>query len=464
MPDITEIDGSLLNSLLFSISALGLLLLAGVVLRLAVPALRTFFIPAALIGGIIGLALGPHALGVVPDDMNSTWGALAGVLIAIVFAPMLLGQELPGVKQAAKEAGPHVFYSYFSSFAVVAVPALMTFFLFQPFFNTNALFSTIFEVSWPGGHGTAAGMEEAYRELGWADGSSLGLGSATFGLIFGIVAGMIMLNIAARRGQLVNYSGTSRLAETDILDDDDATQESRSRLRKASLDNLAFHFSLIGVAVLIGYVLKQGIDMLIAGVPLFPLAMIGGLLVHLAIRPTRLYRLVDKSTLNSIAGIALDFLVVAAVASISIPVVLENWVALLSTMVVVALISLGIFYFIGPRIFREHWVENSIVNFGAMTGVVSVGLLLLRAADPQMKTNAYRGFALRAPFASPFVGGGLITAMFPILVAQHGNLWVGLGCLAVCGVLIVLAMVTGIWRKPAAPRSRGSVVNGAAAE
>ncbi|GFZ95087.1 sodium/glutamate symporter [Nesterenkonia alkaliphila] len=448
MPDITEIDGAMLNSLLVSISILGLLLLVGVVLRLLIPGLRKFFIPAALIGGLLGLSLGPHALDVVPGDMTSTWGALAGLLIAIVFAPMLLGQELPGVKQAAKEAGPHIFYSYFSSFAIIAVPALMTFFIFQPFFNTNALFSTIFEVSWPGGHGTAAGMEEAYQDLGWQDGSSLGLGAATFGLVFGIIAGMIMLNIAARRGHLVNYTGTAVLTDSDILKDSAATQESRSRLRKASLDNLAFHFSLIGAAIIIGYVLKHFVDMVITGVPLFPLAMIGGLIVHLAIRPTPMYKLVDKSTLNSIAGIALDFLVVAAVASISIPVVLENWVALLATMIVVALLSIGIFYIIGPRIFREHWVENSIVNFGAMTGVVSVGLLLLRAADPQMKTNAYRGFALRAPFTSPFVGGGIITALFPILVAQHGNLWIGLGCLAACLLLIGLAMLLGIWQKP----------------
>lgn len=456
MPDITEIDGGALDSLLLSVSVLGLLLLVGLGLRMVLPVLRRFFIPAALIGGIFGLILGPHVFGVVPEGMTSTWGAIAGLLIAVVFAPMLLGQELPGVKQAAKEAGPHIFYSYFSTFSLVAIPALMTFFLFQPLFNTNALFSTIFEVSWPGGHGTAAGMEEAYADLGWSDGSALGLGSATFGLIFGIVVGMVMLNIAARKGQLINYTGTESFSSSDIMEEDEAQHESRSRLRKSSLDNLAFHFSLIAVAVIIGYVLKHFIDMVLTGVPLFPLAMLGGLLVHVTIRRTRLYCLVDKPTLNSIAGIALDFLVVAAVASISIPVVLENWIPLTMTMLVVAVVSLLIFYVIGPRIFREHWVENSIVNFGAMTGVVSVGLMLLRAADPQMKTNAYRGFALRAPFTSPFVGGGLITAMFPILAAQYGNLWLGLGCLVLCLALIGLAMAVGIWKKPVRQAQRVS--------
>ncbi|MGH8877163.1 MAG: sodium/glutamate symporter, partial [Stackebrandtia sp.] len=276
MPEIVEIDAATLDSLLLSISVLGLLLLIGVGLRLFIPVLRRFFIPAALVGGIVGMVFGPHAFGVVPEAMNNTWASISGILIAIVFAPMLLGQKFPGVKKAAQEAGPHIFYSYFSTFTIVAIPALLTFFIFQPFFNTNALFSTIFEVSWPGGHGTAAGMEGAYSDLGWPDGSSLGLGSATVGLVFGIVAGIVLLNIAARKGQIANYEGTTNGSPSDIMDEAETSQESQSRLRKDSLNNLAFHFSLIGVAVIIGYVLKHFIDMVIEGVPLFPLAMIGG--------------------------------------------------------------------------------------------------------------------------------------------------------------------------------------------
>ncbi|WP_413317801.1 hypothetical protein AA0Z99_12375 [Agrococcus sp. 1P02AA] len=453
MPDLVAIDAGMLSSLLIAVSLLGVLLLAGVLLRALIRPLRRYFIPAALIGGLIGLLLGPHALGVVPDALNTTWSSLAGILITIVFAPMLLGERLPKAREAIKEAAPHVFYSYFSSFAIVAVPALLTFLIFTPAFGTNPLFSTIFEVSWPGGHGTAAGMEESYSALGWAAGSSLGLGSATAGLIFGIVAGMVMINIAVRRGHLVHARGDGGEPSTDILPVAEARVESQGRLNRASLDNLAFHFALIAAAVLIGTGLKLLVDLVITGVPLFPLAMIGGLIVHVVIRRTPAYELVDKATLNAIAGIALDFLVVAAVASLSLPVLIDNWQALVISLVVVAAMSVAIFAFIGPRIFAKDWVENSIVNFGAMTGVVSVGLVLLRAADPNFKTNAFRGFALRAPFASPFVGGGLITALFPVAVASWGNLWVGLGCAAVCAALIVVARVTGIWKSP---RTRGA--------
>lgn len=415
---------------------------------------KSRFRPGALLGGLIGLLIGPHALGLVPENIHTTWSGIAGILITIVFAPMLMGERLPKVSEAAKEAAPHVFYSYFSSFAIVAVPALLTFFVFTPLFGTSAIFSTIFEISWPGGHGTAAGMDGAYSALGWSEGSSVALGSATAGLVFGIVAGMIMINIAARRGQLANYSSGSTEAASDILPEHQAQVESTGRLQRASLDNLAFHLSLIAVAVLLGYALKHVIDMVITGVPLFPLAMIGGLLVHVVIVRTPAQKLVDKATLNSIAGVSLDFLVVSAVASLSLPVLLDNWQALVITLVAVAAMSVAIFSWIGPRIFRQDWVENSIVNFGSMTGVVSVGLVLLRAADPNFKTGAFRGFALRAPFSSPFVGGGLVTAMFPIAVANWGNLAVGIGCTVLCALLLGLAKVAGVWKRPSARHSQ----------
>lgn len=449
MPELIPIDGDALGSLLVAISVLGVLLLVGVLIRAFAPALRRYFIPAALIGGVVGLLLGPHVLGFVPESITTTWSSLAGILITIVFAPMLLGETLPNVRDAAREAAPHVFYSYFSSFAIVAVAALLTFFVFTPVFGTTPLFSTIFEVSWPGGHGTAAGMEEAYSALGWSAGSSVALGSATAGLVFGIVMGMILLNIAARRGQLATHTEGKVTTSTDVLPVAQARIESTGRLHRASLDNLAFHFSLIGVAVLIGYGLKFLVDSVITGIPLFPLAMIGGLIVHLVIKQTPAYQLVDKATLNSIAGFALDSLVVSAVASMSLPVLLDNWQALTIMIVVMGVMSVAIFGWIGPRIFGKDWVENAIVNFGAMTGVVSVGLVLLRAADPNFKTGAFRGFALRAPFASPFVGGGLITALFPVAVANWGNLWVGIGCALLCGALVLLAIALKIWVNPA---------------
>ncbi|MGC2976178.1 sodium/glutamate symporter [Brevibacterium sp. FAM 25378] len=358
---------------------------------------------------------------------------------------MLLGQKLPRIKEVAEDAGPHVWMAWFSTAAQVAIPCLLLFLVFEQGTGTNPLFSTIFEASWSGGHGTAAGMEQAWSALGWEEGTSLALGAATISLIFGILMGTILINIGARRGHLKYLGEKSDAGGSDVLGEEESEGHMVTRLSPQSLSTLGFHFALILVAILIGFGLKTVLDPIITGMPLFPLAMIGGFVVHLAISRTSLYRLVDKSTLDAIAAVFLDFLVVSAVASLSIPVILENWIALTVISLTMAVLSLGIFFFLAPRIFKRDWFENGLVQFGTQTGVVATALLLLRTADPKMRSNGYRGLALSRPFISPFIGGGLVTALFPILVMEYGNLWVGLGCLLFCIVLMPLARAIGLW-------------------
>lgn len=56
------------------------------------------------------------------------------------------------------------------------------------------------EQGWAGGHGTSGGMGLVFEELNWLDGQSLSVTSATFGLIFGVVGGVIIINVAVKKG------------------------------------------------------------------------------------------------------------------------------------------------------------------------------------------------------------------------------------------------------------------------
>ena len=56
----TEVGSSIQNPFLFYVSMLGILLVIGTYLRLKIPFLKKYFIPASLIAGIIGLLLGPY--------------------------------------------------------------------------------------------------------------------------------------------------------------------------------------------------------------------------------------------------------------------------------------------------------------------------------------------------------------------------------------------------------------------
>ena len=76
--------------LVFYLSALGALLLVGVILREKISLFKKIYLPASLIAGVIGVILGHNCLGLLPQEMTSTWGALPTSLIVIVFSTMLM--------------------------------------------------------------------------------------------------------------------------------------------------------------------------------------------------------------------------------------------------------------------------------------------------------------------------------------------------------------------------------------
>ena len=77
--------------MLLYVSVIGLLLVIATIIRLKVSFFRKAFIPASLIAGFIGLALGPYALNIIPQTIVGSMGTLPGQLICIVFATMFLG-------------------------------------------------------------------------------------------------------------------------------------------------------------------------------------------------------------------------------------------------------------------------------------------------------------------------------------------------------------------------------------
>ena len=90
-----------------------------------------------------------------------------------------------------------------------------------------------------------------------------------------------------------------------------------------ALEPLAFHAAFVFVAILIGWYLLTGIKNLsarteldlFASFPLFPLAMIGGIVVQVGCATFKIARYFDRKTYDRILGWALDFLVVSAIAS-----------------------------------------------------------------------------------------------------------------------------------------------------
>ena len=441
-----------MGSPLVHVCVLGALLFVGVILRTRVQLLKTFFIPASLIAGLLGLVLGPYGLKVIPDEMIATFAMLPPILITVVFAPMLMGMRLPKLKNVGGMVGPQLLFGYIGDFLLIAAPLLITGLVIAPLWGANEMFGTLIEIGWPGGHGTAGGMAEVFTELGWEDGGPLGLTAATIGLFIGIIVGMIIINNGVRKGHTLILKpdhGVQRGDKPDLVPKAKQSVGSHITVNKEVVEPLAYHFGLIACAVLVGAVLLYGLESLSGlNLPLFPMAMVGGLIVQFTISKTQYADSVDSGSLSLIQGLALELLIVSAITTIKVPVVIAFAVPLLLVSLVSLAVLLFHFHFLGPRLFKTQWFEHSIVNFGALAGVTAVGLMLLRTVDPEMKTDAAKAYAMRAPFLSPIIGGGLLTSVLPILVINYGAVTIGLVFLAASGALVVLAKLFGFWHPP----------------
>lgn len=200
-----------------------------------------------------------------------------------------------------------------------------------------------------------------------------------------------------------------------------------------AIEPLAFHLSLIAVAILIGYFIQQALIFLefytwgtwtdiyiLKYVPLFPLAMIGGMLVEIIFVRKNRENYIDPNLINKISGFALDVLLVSALATLSLDVIGDNFLPFLLISAAGTAWNIFAFLFLGPRMIPDHWFERGLGDFGQATGMAATGLLLMKVADPNQKTPALEGFGYKQILFEPFVGGGLVTSAALPLIHQFG--------------------------------------------
>jgi ESS family glutamate:Na+ symporter len=430
------ITGDILAKLMIDLGWLSLLLLFGKLLRSQITLFQKLFLPASIIGGFIGLGLGPYGLGrlgvqVIPQDMLTTWGALPGILINVVFACLFLGFAIPSLRTIWREGGPQLCYGWTVGMGQYIVGVGICIVFLTPVFGVPEFFGALLEIGFSGGHGTAAGMREAFTQLGFEAGSDLGLMSATVGVISAVVFGMAMINLAARRGYTKVIAAPKELSLDKIrglIPEGERKPGATMTVSPDALEPFAFHAAFVGIAILIGWYLLRGIRAVSAGMepdlfrsfPLFPLAMIGGILVQIACAKVGVAKYFDRKTYDRILGFSLDFLVVSAIASIKLDVFLAFFWPF--TILMVVGLSWVVFatWFIAPRMLPGSWFERAITEYGMQTGVTALGLLLLRVADPHFETEAAESFGFKQIIYEPMMGGGFITASAPILMYNFG--------------------------------------------
>lgn len=457
-----------LRDVLFAFVWVGMLVLIGRFLKAKIKVFQRLYLPESIIAGAIGLILGPQVLGAIAGEdtflsggvftepIRTVWSQSPGVFINIVFAALFLGETIPRPQDIWRKAAPQVVFGQALAWGQYVVGILITLAVLIPVFGANPIAASLIEIAFEGGHGTAGGMAETFSALDYADGADLALGLATVGIVSGIIAGTALADWGRRNGHIQTF--TPEVEDPNNLPPEVAhpeapeTRQRRSALmRNLLVDPLSLNFGFVGIAVAIGWLIQQGLVLIenltwgqtgfeiMRFVPLFPMALIGGVVVQVAMTRLGLESLIIEPLMKRIAGMALDVVVVTALASISIQVIGDN----LATFIILSVVGITwnvlMFMYYAPRIFPDYWFEKGIGDLGQSMGVTATGILLLRMVDPKNDSGAFESFAYKQLFFEPIVGGGLFTAAAPALIVRLGML----PMLMITGGLLVFWLVAG---------------------
>ncbi|MFV0385378.1 sodium/glutamate symporter [Paracoccus sp. (in: a-proteobacteria)] len=450
--------GASMTSVLQAFALLGLFLLIGTLLRARLGWLQKLFIPASVVGGSVGLLIGPQIWGSLtpvqyPADWIKMYSLLPGVLIIPVVASVPLGIQL-SQKDSSAGAARNVFNMFFLMLALFAFQlavggAVGAFFATSmPDLGIYNTFGLEMPLGFSGGHGTAGVIGNMLNGMGleyWEIAQGVAVTYATIGLLGGIISGIAIIKWLSTRRMLDGSADSDSLPKSWLtgLEPDPEKQRiaGRETTVSTSIDVIGFNLALIlagsGLAILLrGWV--RALDLpLIKAVPVWAYAIIVMWLVWIAMNKLKIAWLVDPGVKGKIASTLTDFAIVAALVSMPVQGVLTFATPILISAAIGFVGTVVLCMGLARRLFSSAPYERAMLIFGTGTGVFLTGLLLLKICDPDFKTAAMRDGSL-AYSMNTVVGFILIPIMVNASAAS------GPSALTMIGVSLLAASIVGV--------------------
>lgn len=422
------------------------------VIKRRVRLFQRFFIPSSIIGGVLLLLIGPQVVGVVPAEMTSFLAILPALLINVVFASLFLGKPIPSPKTIWRSSGSMIAFGSTIAWGMYVLAIVLVLFLLGPLFGVPSVFGTLLELSFSGGHGTAAGFAPMFADFGWSSATDVALGLATFSIIAAIILGLLIINVYNRRSGRILDEASMKVQQNRMIRNGYSLVRVTKMFETNPRDG-AFVLALIGAAIGIGWCIQQGIvwaenallgdttDMRVfTYLPLFTLAMFGGLIVTLLLKWGKFERLVNAGVVQNFSSIALDLLIITAIGTISLTAIADNVIPFITLAVMGTVWIVFSLFVLAPRIFRKHWFEFGMTDFGQAMGTTATGLLMNRLVDPLNKSGAREAFAYKQLAYEVFMGGGIATALMAALILENG-VWTAL---VIAVVLTLFWLIVGL--------------------
>lgn len=423
------------------------LLLIGQLLRTKVKLVQKLFIPPSLIAGTLGLILGANGLQWLP--FSNQLGTYSAVLIALVFASLPLASPKFSMNEVKGRVGSIWAYAQLGmllQWSIAGLFGLLVLSVVWP--NLNPAFGIMLPTGFYGGHGTAAAIGAAFNNLGWEDATSLGMTTATVGIVLAIVVGLMFIKMAARRGDtcfIKDFSELPHDLRTGLIPKERRESAGESTTSSIAVDSLAFHLAFIFVIAFLGYLISVGVKSYAPKLelPVFSCAFIVGLMSKKIFDKTGVTEYICPQQTNKLSGTFTDLLVAFGVASIKMSVVIKYATPLILLIVFGVVLVWGITFYLGRRLSRTYWFERSIFAWGWWTGTMAMGLALLRIVDPKMQSKVVDDYALAyLPIAPVEI---LLITFVPVLFVNGFGLWLLLGALALSVVIMLIAQKFKWW-------------------
>ena len=415
-----DLTAALLQDLVKCTGCIGALLLIGLFLRAKVPVFQKLLLPASVIGGFVGLLLGPNVLGDFavlrfPQEWLNTWSLIPGALIVPIFSAVPLGMfmaEERNKNNSLKERGPKVMMSgavfgiTFGAQLIIGFGVSMLLMKIKPSLNLYRTFGFEMSQGFNGGHGTAGALGSILQENGaeyWQVAQGVATTFATIGLIGGMLLGIIFINIAARKGKTTVLKEVSKLPiNTSRGYEADYTKQGnlgRETTISSSIESISVHVAIIlGVTALAYYLLGLAKKYNVFGFSALPVWFYGLLLmyaVNFILMKLKLDWLIDTKVKSRVTGTMSDFAITAAIASMPIKAVMGYIVPI----ILISALGFIATYFttiVAYRFFfkQDCPFERAIMSWGVNTGVMINGLMLLKICDPDYETPALNDFSM----------------------------------------------------------------------
>lgn len=431
-------SGVVLNGLLLAI----LVLIAGLLRRVVGPVGR-LGIPDSMVAGVLGLALGPSALGWLPIDPE-TLESLVYHGLAIVFIAVSLQRPAKGAKGGGARSVAFMIPTIAVIQAIVGVSVVLVFMSMNQE-NLHPGLGMLLPLGFQQGPGQALSMGQSW-EPGLVDGAGVGLIVAALGFAWAVFVGVPLVLIGKRMGWM--KVGNSATTELEVEADKELVAPA------GAMERLGFQVAAIAAVYLLTLAIVTGISNLLADKPQFQnmiwgfhFIIGGGLALGVRALLTKLQvnTPLNDRMLGQIGGTAVDFVTCAALAAVNLVVFQNNLVLILVLTSVGGVVTVLASIWLARRAFPNDTFHHAVMMFGAVTGTLPTGLALLRILDPEMKSSA-PGNAVLGSAGSLILSVPLLLVVLPLATKGwpddvQGALLTALGVL----VVYLAALLLG-WR------------------